>query len=901
MKIGFLDSTTPWEHEDPAIRRQAILERDIEPATLESIAATDVDPGVRLAAIDRIENRSFLLDLALASDGEQRERATCRWTALIPADEAEAAIDGLTSPAILSTVAQTASEVTLRLRATARLDDQSALMDVLANDNHSRVHQACAERVEDEGALEDIRRRFADRDKRVHQIARERLASIKADRTTAEKQRADAEETCLQLEHLAGNEHELAPARRLEVLEMRWRELEAQAPEATAAFRARADAAIATTRERIDAEKEDETAREQAATIVLNELRALHERLATSTEPLAGIETDLARLASLWPHGLAGDDERVSEYHRLDEAARKAKHAFDKVSGFDVDSADAAALSDFLASLHWPSGLHEPDALPKARARLETLQAADEKAKAEAEATLTRARNRLTELERKIEAGNIKGAGKGQATLAKTIDERGAALPTDIRDEFSRLTKRLHELRDWHAFVTAPKRAELCAQMEALRDNSDIHPPEKAKAIKALQDEWKSLGPSDDKESQQLWSRFKQAGDEAFAPCAAFFDEQKQTRQANLEARQAICQQLEAFNAEHDWTNPDYKALSTLIAESLKAWRNAGEVPHARFKKVSARFSDALTPLQDRLKAEQERNRLLKTALLERVTQLADNDTRPLPELIEETKRAQQEWKAIGVMERRADQKLWTAFRTQCDRVFARRDDERKAERVETGKAKDACGTLIDGLKKRASAGDITRGEIRQFQDEFDTAAKQIGKAAPWKPFRAAIKDAEKSIERRAIADRNREVDEIRRRATLCEQLEAGTISADEATAEWEGDVDIDADIDKRLRARRDSAATADPEAREANREAAALLLVRLEILAGIDSPPEAQPLRMQYQVDRLNRELSQGQKESRPPSEQLREIKVEWYCTGALPEDADDLRTRFENAVAAL
>jgi hypothetical protein len=49
--------------------------------------------------------------------------------------------------------------------------------------------------------------------------------------------------------------------------------------------------------------------------------------------------------------------------------------------------------------------------------------------------------------------------------------------------------------------------------------------------------------------------------------------------------------------------------------------------------------------------------------------------------------------------------------------------------------------------------------------------------------------------------------------------------------------------------------------------------------------------------VERLNRELSKGQKETRTPAQQLHDLLVEWYCLGPLPNGTDELRLRFQLA----
>ncbi|MDZ7684985.1 MAG: DUF349 domain-containing protein [Gammaproteobacteria bacterium] len=896
MKISrFLDASRPFEHEDPEVRRKAIERGDLTPDILESLAATDSDPRVRIAAIEHLDNAEFVLQLALASDGEQRRHAAVHWTRLIcERDGAEAAVDALTAPAILTEVARTAPEVELRLRAIRRLDERDALLSLLSNDNHSRVHQACAQMIDDETTLESIRKRFMDKDKRVYQIAKDKLAALRALRDTVAKNREACEEVCAALEALADNEHEPTPERRLEVLSMRWVELVEADGEVAAEFVSRADSAMETCRARIEAGRQETAAKDEAADAVIAELRALTANLAASEAAWPTLSETLASLKARWPGNLPAEDERPSEYHRLMEQAEHAGSIFQRISAIDVDNADARTLRQTIDGFTWPDGWSEPAPASAIREKLQALEQSDEQAKAEREQRSETMRNQLKEFERKIDEGNLKGSNKAHSTIARALDEHATLLGGEFTEEFNRLTKRLDELRDWHRFATNPKRIELSEQMEALADDTETHPPQKAKQIKSLQDAWKALGPSDNREAQELWSRFKTASDKAYEPCAKFFKDQKAQRAENLKAREALCEELERFNTEHDWTDPDYKALGGLIARSMKAWREAGEVPRTRFKKISSRFNKALEPLQERLRAEHDRNQQKKSALIDRVKALADDTETPLPGLLEQAKQIQQEWQSIGPAERRKEQKLWKTFRQECDRLFARRDAERDAARAEANASRDQCSAVIDELKRRSQQGDIERGELRQFRTRFDEAARQAGKNAPRKAFHAAVKQAEKAIDQRAAADRTREIEEIRRRAALCRALEEGSMPPDAVDAEWDADIEVTAGVAERLDARRSGAPDLDSSTRQHNREAAALLCVRAEILAGLESPAEDQPLRMQHQVERLNKELSQGEKDHRPPGEQMRDLQIEWYCLGGLPADADDLYRRF-------
>ena len=69
--------------------------------------------------------------------------------------------------------------------------------------------------------------------------------------------------------------------------------------------------------------------------------------------------------------------------------------------------------------------------------------------------------------------------------------------------------------------------------------DSAISMPEKAKAIKELQEEWQArlIGqPS----AQRSWSRFKALGDQAYAPVAEYYAAQQAVRRTS-KAREALC------------------------------------------------------------------------------------------------------------------------------------------------------------------------------------------------------------------------------------------------------------------------------------------------------------------------------------------------------------------------
>ena len=90
----------------------------------------------------------------------------------------------------------------------------------------------------------------------------------------------------------------------------------------------------------------------------------------------------------------------------------------------------------------------------------------------------------------------------------------------------------------------------------------------------------------------------------------------------------------------------------------------------------------------------------------------------------------------------------------------------------------------------------------------------------------------------------------------------------------------------------------------EQNREAKQMLCLRMEILAGVDSPKEFAQARMECQVSRLSQSLSERDKiQTRDRIlADAQDIEEQWYLTGLLPlDETERLEARFAHALQAL
>ena len=220
----------------------------------------------------------------------------------------------------------------------------------------------------------------------------------------------------------------------------------------------------------------------------------------------------------------------------------------------------------------------------------------------------------------------------------------------------------------------------------------------------------------------------------------------------------------------------------------------------------------ALQKICDRIyghiKDEYERNIAHKRELISQAKAFIELED--LREAINGAKDIQREWKNVGLTPRQVDRGLWKDFRSACDGVFARLDEQRKQQNT---------------------ARSEQLAQVKAEKNERMELAKQ------------------------------RALKEQQRWPHLLELFQACVIKAEDdkkATEVWEKEGDIPTGVDKiALKAWWDSGPD-DKLTEDVQREAC----IAMEILLGVDSPVEDKEARMAYQMKRLLEGLGSQQGE---------------------------------------
>ena len=198
--------------------------------------------------------------------------------------------------------------------------------------------------------------------------------------------------------------------------------------------------------------------------------------------------------------------------------------------------------------------------------------------------------------------------------------------------------------------------------------------------FREIQNRWREIGPVP-------VQNYRNINDTYQLYVEQFYDMVKINRELrdldfkkNLEVKEELCQQAEAL-AEAEDVVTSFRELQKLHEQ----WKDYGPVAKEFRESIWERFKVATSVINKKyqayfetIKAEQSENLAKKTALCERVEEIADreisssNEWNDCSKLIEET---QKEWKNIGFASKKDNQKIYDRFRAACDKFYGRKRD----------------------------------------------------------------------------------------------------------------------------------------------------------------------------------------------------------------------------------
>jgi len=776
-------STPKWQHKKPEVRLQAVAELQ-DPELLLSLVKSDPDESVQSAALSRIEDPQTLDSLieTLPANLQQQARQQ-RLQQLLP-DRGQLA--EVSDDAKLLRIAELSDDENLDSVAIARISDSTMRLQIASSHPLARIRLNASNGIEDIPTLRELMQLTRGRDKGVYRICKTRLDEHDAQQHIEAQREQKIRELLKDAQELIETAHFPEFKGRYLALQQKWQGVaEFAVPKDKENF----SDIMATCEQRLTEALKAQQAQKQAQAAeetthleqesLLSELQSWSAGAGTPEGPEAIelMKSDLVRFEAGWLAAAATLPARQEIYDAFTEllkrwqtvchcaqklAAQKSSIEATLAQAQKADHKDYQGLQKnikqtekLLARLPWPGHLaiKQPEplqqlqhALDELRSRLKTLDKDQAK-------HIQQVNTHLQALLAELEKNQTKQADRALNKVRNALAMLEPMRRQEFEQQIKPLAARLHEVHDWQGFAIEPKKLELCITMEALI-GSEEDAEMLAVKIQTLQEQWKQVGALPYAREQELWMRFKAASDEAWKPCKEAFAKQAKLHRENFKQRMKVVAQLNAYDQAMAWPDaptseqtgsgktsrpaPDWSLVQKTLDTARQEFQRIQPVDPKSARQSQKAFREICDRIYGHISREYERNIGLKEQLVERAQKLAAEDD--LTKSIEQAKRLQQEWKAVGITPVKADRNLWQALRKACDAVFQRLDVQRAQDKA------NASAQIQQAESLREQAHDLIK------VTEADPGAQQISALADLKQQLYSL-ELPSAVQKRVLTD----------------------------------------------------------------------------------------------------------------------------------------------------
>lgn len=945
----------PWQDENPANRIEAIreighahelseLEAEAAAKIINDLALGDPELSVRVEAIAQLASHATLSPLTLDAEPQISAAANKQLLRVI-SGAVKSELDAPARVALVEALASTEELMSVilpcgcddaGLAALARLRkehsaDQDTMLKIASDSHNHAVRFAAAEAISDLTLLEKLSNAVRHKDRAVFKLCRDQLNAwqkAQDDKLTAH---AHAEEICTTLEALAEKPVNALAGAHYHYKLSQWQALGKLEETSLLTRYEKVSDALKSLLETHSKEQQAKALELKTFPRLADAVNGLEETLAALTAPLNAEQIDalsgqLEGLKALHAQASEGDSEQVT---KSQDITTRGQAIIDCFHSFEVRANDVAKIQERLEPLtgkntaalgavktdfyklvtpsEWTPTLSASAAYELSQLTEKTLLQLLEKNQQYIAKLHKESLANIEALSAHIEKGEVNEAQRMWDKVQGAIKNVDEALKVALKEAVAPYKEKVSELIDWKNFAAQQKKNELIQKMQELI-SAETNAPEKAKRIKALQEQWKSLGHT--LHNDILWVKFNEAARKAFEPCKEHFKERKAKLQTNFVERNNICETLEALVTQLNEGEVNIAELNKSESKALADWKLYAPVEQGKIKKLQQRFNAVLSDLRQFKRKTLQGNATQKLDLIEQAKKL--DELEDISAALSEAKKLQSQWKTIGPSPYKDDRNHWNAFRAACDTLFNKRgsdaDNRSKAKPGQTPSSNPAVVESNEVLKKigalmHLSSEDLinTRKQFSELKDAFYatlSADLKHEKRILQEKFDRFSKQYESRL--KAAPDRKslQLIGQLKTKSAFCENLEEAVLSGKEADSDLDGLSDQWQDLgnlsdlmQEQSLEQRFHALTTGVDARifkklaKENADKAREICISAEIHAGIDSPDADKALRMQVQLLQLKNSF--GARGNKSPQQQVNDLEMQLMCLGPLDKSA--------------
>ena len=289
------------------------------------------------------------------------------------------------------------------------------------------------------------------------------------------------------------------------------------------------------------------------------------------------------------------------------------------------------------------------------------------------------------------------------------------------------LAKKLEIIEKIKAMATSPE--------EANQSYNDF---------KTLQQEWKDIKAVPADKANELWRNYQLYVEQFYDLLKLNSEAREYDFKKNLEAKTALCEAAEKLDEEEDVISAFHQ-----LQDLHQQYREIGPVAKELREQIWSRFKAASTVINKKhqqyfedIRAKEEKNLELKTALCEKLEAIDLNAIKTAAQWEATTKEViamQQEWREIGFAPQKMNVKIFERFRTINDVFFSKKAEFFKELKSQYSSNLEKKQELVKKAQQLADSTDWkkTGDKIIALQKEWKTVGVVPRKQGEllWKDF----------------------------------------------------------------------------------------------------------------------------------------------------------------------
>lgn len=352
-----------------------------------------------------------------------------------------------------------------------------------------------------------------------------------------------------------------------------------------------------------------------------------------------------------------------------------------------------------------------------------------------------------------------------KAEMSVIKEKRAKLFLEQEKEKQENLKKKLDIIEKIKAMVTSPE--------EANKSYQDF---------KKLQQEWKEIKLVPAEKANELWRNYQLYVEQYYDLLKLNSEAREYDFKKNLEIKTKICEAAEKLGSEEDVISA-FHQLQKLHQE----FRETGPVAKELREEIWARFKAASTIINKRhqqhfeeVRAKEEDNLTKKTALCEKIEEIAKAEIKTAGEWEKKTKEIiaiQAEWKTIGFAPQKMNVKIFERFRAACDDFFSKKAEYFKNMKQQFAENADKKRALIEQAKALQDSTEwkSTSDKLIALQKEWKTIGmvpKKLGDKL-WNEFLTACNHFFEARNNANAGTRNEERANLEKKRSIIEQLKA--------------------------------------------------------------------------------------------------------------------------------